>query len=103
MRYRVVWRPKASAQLDSLYLWIADAAGPEIAYDYTSRIEAATNKLTDFPHRGTPRDDLAHGLRTIPYRRRTVIGYRVIGDTVEIVGLSHGGQDLSRAFGGDEN
>jgi hypothetical protein len=41
-------------------------------------------------------------MRTIPYRRRTVIGYRVVGNIVEIIGLAHGGQDLGGAFEGWE-
>ena len=37
--------------------------------------------------------DLAPGLRTVPYRRRTIIGYRVVDGRVEVLRLVHGGQE----------
>lgn len=92
-RHAVVWRPQARADLLALYDWIAERADPDTAFDYTSRIEAHAAKLAEFPERGTPRDDLVPGMRTVPYRRRTVIAYRVSGGAVEILRLVHAGQD----------
>ena len=43
--------------------------------------------------RSTPRGDLAPGLRTVPYRRRTISGYRVVDGRVEVLRLVHGGQE----------
>ena len=96
--YRIVWRPQARDDLLALYEWIAGEADPDTAFDYTSKIEAHAARLSQFPERGTPRDDLVPGLRTIPYRRRTVIGYRVLDDEVEILAIAHGGRDLGRIF-----
>ena len=39
------------------------------------------------------RGDLVPGLRTVPYRRRTIIGYRVADGCVEVLRLVHGGQE----------
>lgn len=89
----VVWRPQARSDLLALYDWIADRADPDTALAYTSRIEDHANKLAEFPERGTPRDDLVPGMRTTPYRRRTMIAYRVVGEAVEILRLVHAGQD----------
>jgi toxin ParE1/3/4 len=89
----VVWRPKARADLLALYDWIAGQADPETAFDYTARIEAQAAALATFPDRCTPRDDLVPGMRTIPYRRRTIIAYRVIDGKVEILRLIRAGQD----------
>lgn len=91
--HKVVWRPRAQDDLLALYDWIADRADPDTALAYTSRIEDHADKLAEFPERGTPRDDLLPGLRTTPYRRRTVIAYRVTGGAVEILRLVHAGQD----------
>lgn len=88
----VVWRPRARADLLALYDWIADRADPDTAYAYTAAIEAHAEKLATFPDRGTPRDELVPGLRTTVYRGRTVIGYRVLPDSVEILRLVHAGQ-----------
>ena len=54
--------------------------------------------LADFPHRGTARDDLRPGLRTICYRKRVVLAYAVIDETVAIVGIFYGGRDHERLF-----
>ena len=99
--YAIVWRPQARHDLLSLYEWIADQSDPDTAFDYTSQIEAHATKLAPFPERGTPRDDLTKGVRTTPYRRRTVIAYRVLNDAVEILAIAHAGRDLGRAFEGD--
>ena len=97
-QYRIVWRPQARDDLLSLYEWIAEQADPDTAFEYTRLIEAHATKLANFPERGTQRDDLAPGTRTTPYRRRTVIAYRVLQDEVEILAIVHSGRDLGRVF-----
>ena len=81
-----------------MYDWIARQADRDTAVDYVSAIEAVTAGLGIFPERGTPRLDLGPGMRTLSYRRRTVIAYRVMPEAVEIVALAHGGRDLGGAF-----
>jgi toxin ParE1/3/4 len=54
--------------------------------------------LADFPNRGSARDDVRPGLRTIAFQRRAVIVYLVEEDEVRIARVLHHGQDLSRAF-----
>lgn len=97
-RYRIVWRARAQDQLFALYDWIADRADPNAAFAYINGIEERVAALANFPERGTPRDDIQPGLRTTPYRRRTVIAYRVLDTAVEIVALAHGGQMLDGPF-----
>ena len=98
--HQIVWRPSARDDLLSLYDWIAGQADPATAYDYTAAIEAHVRKLSHFPDRGSPSEDLGEGIRTTPYRRRTIIAYRVVDDAVEIVRLVHGGQVLGGVFEG---
>ncbi|MEP7222619.1 MAG: type II toxin-antitoxin system RelE/ParE family toxin [Novosphingobium sp.] len=88
------------AMILALYDWIAERAGGEVAFDYTSRIEAHATRLATFPERGTPRDDLSPGLRTTPYRRRTVIAYPITDQGVEVLRLVHAGQDIDGMFEG---
>ena len=97
-KYAVVWRPQARDDLLALYEWIAEQADPATAFEYTSKIEAHATKLANFPERGIPRDDLAPGVRTTPYRRRTVIAYRALNEEVEILAIAHAGRDLGRVF-----
>ena len=94
----VVWRPAARGDLLALYDWIADRADLETAFAYASKIEALGERLADFPNRGTPRDDLVPGMRTVPYRRRVTIAYRVLEDRVEILRLLQSGQDWDALF-----
>lgn len=91
-RHGIVWRPQARSDLQALYDWIAERSNPETAFDYVNAIDADVSELAYYPHRGTPRDDLVPGMQTRPFRRRTVIAYRVIGNRVEILRLVHAGQ-----------
>ena len=100
-QYQVVWRPLARADLLALYDWIAGQADPDTAFAYTGKIEAKAAKLAIYPERGTPRDDLVPGLRTMPYRRKVVIAYHVLENEVEILRLVHSRKDLGGVFDGD--
>ena len=91
--YEVVWHPRTERDLLALYDWIALRAGADTAFAHTSKIEAKAASLAQHPECGTPRDDLVPGLRTAPYRRRTIIGYRVVDGLVEVLRLVHGGQE----------
>jgi len=92
---RVVHSAAAKAQLLAVYRYIADEANPDIAQRYTGSILDQCEKLNSFPDRGTPRDDLRPGLRTIAFKRRVVIAYAVMEDRVLIVGIFYGGQDFA--------
>ena len=94
--YRVVFRREAIEHLEELYDFIADASSPDNAADFTESIVSFCEGLADFPHRGTARDDLRPGLRTIGYRKRVLIAYAVIDETVAIVGIFYGGRDHER-------
>jgi toxin ParE1/3/4 len=86
---------RALADLRRIRDWVADNAGVEIAARYLDRIEARLASLADFPLRGTPRDDLGPGLRTISFEGRATIVYRVDAETVTILGIFHAGRPLT--------
>ena len=96
---RVVFAESAKADLDDIFAWIADHAGVEVALAYTSRIEHFCRKMTLFPQRGTRRDDLRPGLRTIGFERRATIAFTVKGEDVIILRILYGGRSLDLAFG----
>jgi toxin ParE1/3/4 len=95
--FRLVFRPAAESDLTSLFQFIAAASGIARADAYLGRIERACLDLLTFSERGTRRDDIAPGLRTIGFERRVTIAFRVSGDTVEIVAIAYAG----RAFESD--
>lgn len=98
MPHKVVLASDALNDLRSLYDHIAEAAGTGVADAYDARLRKTCVRLADFPRRGTPRDDLGEGVRTVPFERRAVIAYRVEGATVRILRVLHRGRDLGLAF-----
>lgn len=85
----------ALADLERIGDWVAANAGAAVAIAYLDRIEAMCAMLADFPHRGTPRDDLGPGVRTISFEGRATIAYRVEAESVLILGVFHAGRLLS--------
>ena len=93
MPLEIVWRRTAQRDLYERYDWIAERADPDTAFAWTSGIEAHVAKLSNFPDRGSPREDIAPGVRTLNYRGRTVIAY-LTGKRVEILRVFHAGREL---------
>lgn len=94
----VIFSRQAGLQLDDLYGHIAEASGPRRAEAYVQRIVAYCESFGEFPERGTKRDDLHPGLRTIGFRRRVLIAFAVYPESVVIHGIFYGGQDYEAAF-----
>lgn len=93
MTYRVIFTPEAEEHLDELYRYIAKAADPEIAVRYVDALISYCEGLNEFPVRGLTRDDIRPGLRTISYKKRTVVAFVILEDTVAVLGIFHGGRD----------
>ena len=98
MAHKVYFRPQAEADLIALYKYIASEAGVAVAGGYIDRIEAACMKLATFPERGTRRDDILPGLRTIGFEKRVTIAFRVLKIRVVIVTIAYGGRDFASAL-----
>lgn len=92
-RYRVVVEPEAQADLDAIEAYIAGEGNPEAGARFVAEALDLCRTLDNFPYRGSPRDDLREGLRSLTFRRRAVIIYMVIGDKVSILGIAYGGRD----------
>lgn len=63
----------ARADLFGIYDYIDERSGSARAGGFLDRIEAACRGLTAFPEKGSPRDDIAAGLRTWAMERRILI------------------------------
>jgi toxin ParE1/3/4 len=63
------------------------------------RIETACMALATFPRRGTRRDDIRPGLRTVGFERRAIIAYQVKKSEVVIVRILYGGRDFEQILG----
>jgi toxin ParE1/3/4 len=93
------YRPAALADLEDVFRGVLRiSASPVVARRYVERIRARCRLILTLPHAGRPRDDLAPGLRTVPFERRAVIVYRIIDRTVEITNIFHGGRDYAALY-----
>ena len=104
MTYEVVYSPLARRHLAELQAYISQRADSNIADRYVDAVIDHCEDLNLFPYRGTQRDDLRQGLRTISYRKRTVIAFIVDEDAsrVVILAVTHGGQDYETIFTEEE-
>ena len=102
MKFRVVFSPEALEQLAELYRYIAKAASPDVAAQYTEAIVSYCESLDTFPLRGSQRDDVRPGLRITNYKKRAVIAFDVDTEVVSIIGVFYGGQDYETVLRDDD-
>jgi toxin ParE1/3/4 len=100
VNFKVAFRPRATADLDDIYDFIVRDS-PAAAIAFVRRIREHCAKLAYRPELGPRRDDLAAGIRILPFERRTVIIYRIDGDTVRILRVLYGGRDYPREWTDD--
>jgi toxin ParE1/3/4 len=94
----VGFSPDADRDMRRLYDYIAERGGEDRALGYISRIETACRSLDTLPERGTLRDNLLPGLRTIGFEQRVTIAFQVQVDRVTILRVLYGGRDIAKAF-----
>jgi toxin ParE1/3/4 len=99
-RYEVSFLPQAEADLFALDRYIAEETGRAVAAAHIERIEAACMELETLPRRGTQRNDIRRGLRTMGFERRATIVFQVLKAEVVIVRIFHGGRDYERILRG---
>ncbi|MFZ4411393.1 MAG: type II toxin-antitoxin system RelE/ParE family toxin [Paracraurococcus sp.] len=103
MARKVVFAPEALADLRSLYDIIADASLPARALAYVEGLRQFCLGFADFPERGTRRDAIRPGLRTLGYRRRVTVAFHVTEREVVIDRLLYGGRDLEGLLREDDD
>ena len=100
MPYELRFRPEALADLEDIVRAIRRASGSiELARRYAARVLERCQHIATLPHAGRPRDDLAPGVRTVPFEQRLVIVYRAgVPDLVEITNIFHGRRDYAALY-----
>jgi plasmid stabilization system protein ParE len=100
MLHKVVYDPAARRDLRQLRDFIRQRAGAVIADRFVDSIIAYCDRFAYFPERGTRRDELRRGLRSVGYRRRATITFRVNRRLriVTILGVYYAGRDFTRDF-----
>jgi len=99
--YEVIFDRAARQDLKDIYDYIASRANSAIAERFATNLYQHCIKLEHVPERGTRRDDLRGGLRTIGYRRRATILFQVDRERrqVVILGIYYGGRNFEDDFG----
>jgi toxin ParE1/3/4 len=96
---RITRRPRADDDLADIWLHVA-RGDPAAADRLLGEIEAALNRLADFPLSGRARPELAPDLRSVPVRRY-VLFYLPAPGGVDLVRVLHGARDLEAELGED--
>jgi toxin ParE1/3/4 len=104
MIFTVVISASAKADLFAIYDYIAERAGAEIALRFIERIEKYCLGFANMPERGTKRDDLRPGLRTVGFRRSATILFDVDRKARQVVihGVYYAGRSLEGLEGEGE-
>lgn len=97
IRRTIVFSPEARDDLLALYDWISGEASPETAMSYIGRVERFISDFETAAERGTRRDDIRPGLRTIGFERRLTIAF-VVGDEVTVLRVFYAGRQWERAL-----
>jgi toxin ParE1/3/4 len=92
MNFEVVFSSKADRQLEKLQEYLAKRFYPANAERYVQRLAQACRSLANAPYRGTMRDDLSPGLRTVGFERTATIYFAVVGEQVVIVSIGYSGR-----------
>lgn len=89
---RLVVSPTARSDLVKIWKYIA-SENKSAATSIIREIKASFKTLLTFPELGRRRDELKKGLRSFPIDRHVVF-YFVTENSVEIVRVLHGAQDI---------
>lgn len=97
-RFAIILSSRAILQLADLRNYISADSGAARASAFINSIVDYCEGFLTFPERGTRRDDILPGLRTIGFKRCVTIAFTIEARTVAILGVFYGGQDFEAVF-----
>jgi toxin ParE1/3/4 len=98
----VIWSPEALDDVDRLWDYHAQIAGPATADKIIREIAKVVSVIDDFPSAGRARDQIRAGLRSLAATPQIVF-YRLNNDRPEVVRVLDGRQDIEDIFSDDES
>jgi toxin ParE1/3/4 len=96
---RLIFAPLAVADLEEIGDYIA-LDNPPRALSFVRELRAQCRKILDNPLAFAAREELAPGLRVLPYGHYLIF-YRILDKTVRIERILHGARDLGPLFEGE--
>lgn len=96
---RVVWAPRAQADLLEIWHYFARVGSAEVADEILLELGRTVRRLERHPLMGRPRDELATGLRSI-LANPHIVFYRVSEKAIEIARVLHQRRDLETILAG---
>ena len=98
--HRVVFSYRANLDFDKIFFDIAQRGFPENAERFVDAIYFFCLGLRLGPHRGTKRPAVGRGVRTVGYKGRITIVFKVgtEEETVTILRILRRGQSLEKVF-----
>lgn len=96
MTQRVRRSDRAEHDLDEIFAYVA-ADSLSAAERLIVRLEAAEERLGEYPQLAAARDEFRLGLRIWPIGSYLIL-YRTSPDAVEIIRILHGARDLGEAL-----
>lgn len=97
MTAKVVFRPRAEKDLLDIYHHIA-SENRTAAIAMVRGIRLLCASLSEFPERGSPRDDFSPGVRILVYEKRVTIAYRLHRANIQILRMFYAGRNTPSAF-----
>lgn len=89
----VVFGPEALEDIDQLFEWVAEHASADVALAYVDRLQSFCDRLAIGSLRGTAREDIRQGLRTVGFERNLTVAFAVDTHRVEILRVFAKGRD----------
>ncbi|MGX8013567.1 type II toxin-antitoxin system RelE/ParE family toxin [Mesorhizobium sp. ORM8.1] len=100
-RLAVVLSEGAISDLEAIGAYVLKSSGSEnIANGFVDRIKQRCQSIGNYPSWRPLRDDIASGLRIVPFEHSAVIAYVIADDLVDIVSVFYGGRDYEALIRG---
>ena len=90
--------PNAVSNLEQIEDYITENGNSDLATKVVDKILDRCEDLNVMPKSGKPREDIAHGLRSVT-SGMYVIYYRIHSDKIEILRIWHGARDNAALIG----
>lgn len=96
MPYRVSLSPRALKHIAEIEHYLVARFYPQSSRRFVDRLLNACESLALAPFRGTARDDLRPGLRTVGFERKVTIYFTIVEDRIIIVSIMYRGRSRTK-------